>query len=104
MSEGAIGDEFTSSEEKPKHHNEDLRYANGQRWKIQICVIGSEKSGKTSFLREFDNQMSSMAFDKPNGESKDLTIGASCDFVTKIMTFPFSEEQIKVKLWDSASK
>lgn len=34
MSEGAIGDEFTSSEEKPKHHNEDLRYANGQRWKI----------------------------------------------------------------------
>ena len=48
--------------------------------------------------------MSSMAFDKPNGESKDLTIGASFDFVTKIMTFPFSEEQIKVKLWDSASK
>ncbi len=68
MSEGAIGEDMTSSEEKPKHHNEDLRYTNAQRLKIQICVLGSEKSGKTSFLREFDNQMSAMTFDKPNGE------------------------------------
>jgi hypothetical protein len=34
MSEGAIGEDMTSSEEKPKHHNEDLRYTNAKRWKI----------------------------------------------------------------------
>ena len=65
--------------------------------------MGSEKSGKTSFLKEFDNSNSGFAFD---GEARVLnsTSNISCDFVSKIMSFPFTDEQLKVKLWDSASK
>jgi len=49
FSEGASNYENVSIDEGNKQQ-EDLRVTNKNRWKIQICVLGSEKSGRTSML------------------------------------------------------
>jgi hypothetical protein len=49
FSEGASNYENTSTEGGNKMQ-EDLRLTNKNMWKIQICVLGSEKSGRTSLL------------------------------------------------------
>jgi len=57
LSEGASNHEKDSTDGGNKLQ-EDLRLTNKNRWKIQICVLGGEKSGRTSMLKEFDKHYS----------------------------------------------
>lgn len=95
LSEGASNHEKDSTDGGNKLQ-EDLRLTNKNRWKIQICVLGGEKSGRTSMLQEFDKHYSEQ------GENLEEIV--HCDFVTKVLQVPYADQVLKVKLWDSANK
>jgi small GTP-binding protein len=62
--------------------------------KIQICILGAEKAGKTSLLKWCAEEM-------PSDGKGD---GASTDFINKTMSYPFAKKKIQVKIWDSVFK
>ena len=64
--------------------------------KMQICIMGSEKTGKTDLLKWCATNL--------QGEEKDDIKGESNDFITKTMKYPFSQQKIQVKIWDSVFK
>ena len=84
-SEGDYNLEYKSTSTIKDKPFEDL-LNNKKRWKIQLCILGGDKAGRTSLLKDFERHFSVAAGDEGTSKS------AKSDYATKTIALPYADE------------